>query len=125
MLCDGPFRRVTRLVHRLVAIAFIPNPASKPSVDHINGDKVDNRVTNLRWSTPEENLRNQRRRKSNTSGCIGVSFDRRTRKFHAYISMNLKRRHLGVFATIDEAARVSVTARRAVFGEFFNDNHYG
>jgi hypothetical protein len=39
--------------------------------------------------------------------------------------MNLKRRHLGVFATIDEAARVSVTARRAVFGEFFNDNHYG
>ena len=45
-------------LHRLIALAFIPNPDNKPVIDHINRNKLDNRIENLRWATIQENSRN-------------------------------------------------------------------
>ena len=53
-----PIRNITTLVHRLVAETFIDNPRGCREVDHINRDKFDNRVENLRWCTHEENMVN-------------------------------------------------------------------
>ena len=51
-------QRVHMLVHRLVALAFIPNPDNKQFVDHIDTNRLNNNVSNLRWTTISENANN-------------------------------------------------------------------
>ena len=57
-----------RQVHRLMARAFIPNPDSKPEVDHIDRNPANNVVSNLRWVTSRENNKNKGMVATNTSG---------------------------------------------------------
>ena len=58
----------TKRIHRLVGEAFLPNPDGKPMIDHINRDRMDNRLENLRWATSSENNQNTGRRSDSTTG---------------------------------------------------------
>ena len=62
-----PIRGTTTLVHRLVAEAFIDNPQGYTEIDHVNRDKSDNSVANLRWVTHSENMRNSTMHKARSS----------------------------------------------------------
>ena len=68
--CFHPDRK-RHTIHRLVAVAFLPNPENKPVVDHIDRNRVNNKVQNLRWATVCENARNTER-KPGRSGELNI-----------------------------------------------------
>lgn len=69
---DGSYKKVS--ISRLVAKHFIPNPENKPEVDHIDTDTLNNKVSNLRWVTREENMNNDKTSKLRQSVYKGNSF---------------------------------------------------
>ena len=93
--------------HRV--IWAIVNDVWPDCVDHQNGARGDNRISNLLSVTHAENMRNQRRPKNNTSGVVGVCRHKASGKWIAQIKVNFRNLHLGLFADFESA----VAAREA------------
>jgi hypothetical protein len=88
-------------------------------IDHINGDRSDNRLMNLRLASPFQNNQNSRNRKNNTSGVKGVYWHKLSGKWMAYIHANGgKRIHLGLHETLEAAAKVRREAAERLHGDF-------
>ena len=84
------------MVHRLIAIAFIPNPQNKPYIDHINTIRNDNRIENLRWATREENDHNPITLKNRIGKC-GIKI-KCLNTGEVFVSSGEARRKLGISA---------------------------
>lgn len=103
-------------IHRLV----MGNPQGY-EVDHINGNKLDNRKCNLRVCTGKQNKKNRGRNSNNSSGFSGV-FRGKNGKFIAYITSERERIHLGTFDDFESAKRAYMIRSVQLFGEF--SRHY-
>jgi hypothetical protein len=86
-------------------------------VDHVNRNPLDNRRRNLRVVTRSRNLLNTVVRAGGSSRFRGVSLDRRSGKWKAYIKVNGRHRHLGLFAVEEEAARAYNVAALAAWDD--------
>lgn len=105
--------------HRLVFL-YIDNLTldSNQQVDHINGNRSDNRYINLRISNLQENMKNKSTYKNNSTGVIGVC--RFGNRFRARININGKRLSLGLFDTVEEAA---IVRQKAEIEFNYHENH--
>lgn len=92
----------------------------KNEIDHINNIRCDNRLINLREATHEQNMKNSRLTKANTSGVKGVSWCKMMKKWFAYVGHSGKRIKVGYFNDINIAAKAVMKAREALHNEFHN-----
>lgn len=92
-------------------------------IDHINGNKLDNRRCNLRIVTREQNAQNRKLHSNNTSGITGISWRKRDKKWVASIQSGRKRVCLGYFKNIDDAINTRIKAEIEMFGEYRRINY--
>jgi hypothetical protein len=124
--CKTPYGYLVINVERKVVMAhrlawlyvYGELPAKGMDIDHINGDRADNRVANLRTATRSQNLSNKRMDDRNTSGVTGVSWYKAYGKWNAQIHVQRKRINLGYFESLEDAAAARRDAEVKYFGEF-------
>jgi hypothetical protein len=107
--------------HRLVWV-YVRGEPVPDIIDHIDHDQLNNRIENLRAATASQNRGNSFMRRSSTSGIKGVSISRYGR-FVVHIRQEGRDRHVGSFATKDEAIRAYEAAASGVYGEFARVHH--
>lgn len=101
------------LLHRIVM-----NAKKGEYIDHINGNRLDNRKQNLRKCTNQENNFNKGLYSHNTSGVTGVSWDKRRNKWEVSIKINQKKMYLGRFDNFNDAVNKRKETEMIYFGEF-------
>ncbi len=112
--------KITKMVHRLVAEAFINNPDVKDCIDHIDNNKLNNNLSNLRFATTKENAQNKKVSINNTSGSKGVYWKKQTNKWGASIMIDGIQIHLGYFVNKEDAIQTRKIKANKVFGIFTN-----
>ena len=108
------------LIHRLVAIHFIPNIKNNKFVDHIDSNRLNNTISNLRWCDSSENQHNRQLNENNTSGVKGIYWHKKEQKWRAQIVFNNKNIHLGYFDDINDAKLARQKKSKELYGEFLN-----
>lgn len=112
------YARVGRdLLHRRIA-----QPSKGECVDHINGDKLDNRRSNLRLCDESQNAAN-RHAVLSKSGLKGVCWEKQTRKWRATITVHYKQISLGRYHKLDDAKQAYNKASVKYFGKFANTGY--
>ena len=105
--------------HR-VAWAIINNEWPAKEIDHINGNRSDNRIENLRIANRFENMKNIKKAKTNKSGFKGVSWHKQGNFWQAHIRADNKNYYLGHYATPEEAHEAYKIASNKLHGIFAN-----
>jgi hypothetical protein len=106
-------------IHRIVSIAFLPNPSEKPEVDHIDNNRQNNNVENLRFCTRQENCRNKGKYKNNKSGFRGVYWHKKNKRWAVQCKdQNGRQVHLGYYSDPITAALAFNVAAVKFHGEF-------
>ena len=99
-------------------VRFLLGPAKGMHRDHINGDTLDNRRSNLRTSTPSQNQMNRGATKRNTTGYKGVSFDKGTGRYRVNIQFGHTKVYLGEYDTAMIAAAIYNDAAKKFHGDY-------
>ena len=107
-------KNVFIFLHNLV----MDNLDKTMEVDHIYGNREDNRKNNLRKCVHIDNSKNTGLRTNNKSGVKGVHYSNKDNKWKAYITYNKERIHLGTFDTFEEAIEIRKQKEEELFGEF-------
>ena len=104
-------------LHRL---AWLYEYGSFPKLhlDHVNGNKMDNRICNLREATRSQNLCNVAKTKRNTSGVKNVSFHKQSKKWRVVVSVEGKNKSFGLYDDIEMAELVAIEAKHKYHGNF-------
>jgi hypothetical protein len=119
-LCNDENKQFKKAIHRLVLHAFENNYANKKCVDHIDNDRLNNCLFNLRYVSYQENMFNCSARSDNTSGLKGVSWCKPYNKWRAYIFISGKQISLGVYDNLEDAKIARQNKARELFGDYVN-----
>jgi hypothetical protein len=111
------FDQRSYFVHKLVWL-YVYGEWPSGELDHINRNKADNRITNLRLATRSQNQSNIGLTKGNSTGVKGVTWNKRAQKFQASVKASGKNHYLGLFERADDAGMAYAAAARRIHGEF-------
>lgn len=103
--------------HRL-AWLFTHGEWPSEQIDHINGERDDNRIENLRLATPSQNMANRKLNANNAAGAKGVCFHKGAQRWRARLQVNGTRIHLGDFKNKEAAEIAYAVAAKMHFGDY-------